>query len=56
MNNIGSEELDRHAAELEEKLGGKVSRDKLRQDLDKYLNVYQVGIDAARSGIMKKYS
>ncbi len=53
---MNSDELERIAIELAEKLNGKADVETLKKELDKYLNTYGVGVEAARSGILKKYS
>ena len=41
--------------ELKEKLNGKISDDQLRKELNAYINVYHVNIEAAKRGIIRKY-
>ena len=53
---MSPEELETNAIDLAEKLNGKADVETLKKELDKYLNVYGVGLEAARSGILKKYS
>lgn len=41
--------------EMKRVLGDKIDEEQLKAELDKYLNEYHVGIDAAKRGIMRKY-
>ena len=53
---MNDEELNAQAQDLAERLEGKVPVEKLREELEKYIFQYKISIEAARSGIIKKYS
>jgi len=54
--NMTEEELRGHAKDLAQKLEGKASEEVLLKELEKYVFQYQIGINSARNGILKKYS
>ena len=56
MDNISNEELERHAEELAAKLEGKVTKETVLKELNRYTREYGIGIEAAESGILKKFS
>ena len=49
------EELTPHIQELQRVLGDKIDEDQIVEELNKYLNEYHVGIDAAKRGIIRKF-
>ncbi|MDR0198221.1 MAG: single-stranded DNA-binding protein [Methanomassiliicoccaceae archaeon] len=49
------EELTPHIEELKRVIGEDVDEEQLIDELNTYLNVYHVSIDAAKKGIMRKY-
>lgn len=49
------EELTPHIEELKRVLEGKVAEDQIISELNTYLNVYHVSLDAAKRGIIRKY-
>jgi len=49
------EELTPHIEELKRVIGADVDEEQLIDELNTYLNVYHVSIDAAKKGIMRKY-
>lgn len=49
------EELTPHIEELKRVLEGKVDEDQIMAELNTYLNVYHVSLDAAKRGIIRKY-
>jgi replication factor A1 len=49
------EELTPHIEELKRVIGEEVDEEQLIDELNTYLNVYHVSIDAAKKGIMRKY-
>ncbi len=49
------EELTPHIEELKRVLGEKIDEDQIIEELNRYLNEYHVGIDAAKRGIIRKY-
>ena len=53
---MNSDELNAQAQDLAERLGGKVPVETLRTELERYIIQYGIAIEAARSGIIKKYS
>ena len=48
-------ELTPHIEELKRVIGEEVDEEQLIDELNTYLNVYHVSIDAAKKGIMRKY-
>jgi len=48
-------ELTPHIEELKRVLEGKVDEEQLQTELNTYLNVYHVSMDAAKRGIIRKY-
>lgn len=48
-------ELTPIVEELKRVLGDKIDEEQLKAELDKYLNEYHVGVDAAKRGILRKY-
>ncbi len=53
---MNQEELNEEARNLAERLDGKVPVETLRAELEKYIFQYGIAIEAARSGIVKKFS
>ena len=53
---MNADELNAQAQDLAERLGGKVPVETLRTELERYIVQYGIAIEAARSGIIKKYS
>jgi len=53
---MNADELNAQAQDLAERLEGKVPVETLRTELEKYIVQYGIAIEAARSGIIKKYS
>ncbi|MDR0334701.1 MAG: single-stranded DNA-binding protein [Methanomassiliicoccaceae archaeon] len=49
------EELTPHIEELKRVIGDEVDEEQLIDELNTYLNVYHVSVDAAKKGIMRKY-
>ncbi|MDR0198435.1 MAG: single-stranded DNA-binding protein [Methanomassiliicoccaceae archaeon] len=49
------EELTPHIEELKRVIGEDVDEEQLIDELNTYLNVYHVSVDAAKKGIMRKY-
>lgn len=53
---MNAEELNAQAQDLADRLEGKVPVETIRTELEKYIFQYGIAIEAARSGIIKKYS
>jgi replication factor A1 len=49
------EELTPHIEELKRVIGEEVDEEQITQELDTYLNVYHVSVEAAKKGILRKY-
>jgi len=49
------EEFEKAVTELSAQLAGLATPEQIRTELDKFLNVYKVSMNAAKSGITKKY-
>jgi len=49
------EELTPHIEELKRVIGEEVEEEQLIEELNTYLNVYHVSVDAAKKGILRKY-
>ena len=55
VDKMEGKELTPIIEEMKRVLGDKIDEEQLKAELDKYLNEYHVGIDAAKRGIMRKY-
>ena len=55
VDKMEGKELTPIIEEMKRVLGDKIDEEQLKAELDKYLNEYHVGVDAAKRGIMRKY-
>jgi replication factor A1 len=55
MNMMNKEEIAPHVKEIARVLEGKVKEQEIEKDLDNYLNVYRMSLEASKRHIVRKY-